>query len=75
MAAVAIAAGILNNGNNRCALNHQREGCNTMEDDYFALRLRRIETHVVAVEYVAWRRQAGDLRADCFCAAKNLNLI
>ena len=59
MAAVAIAAGVLNNGNNRRAPNHEREGCSTTDDDYFALRLRRNEIHVVAVKYAAWRRQAG----------------
>ena len=61
MAAVAIAAGVLrlNNGNNRRAPNHDRESCSTTEDDYFALRLRQNEVHVLALEYVAWRRQSG----------------
>jgi len=61
MAAAAIAAGVLglNNGNNRRAPNHKREGCNTTEDDYFALRLRRNETHMVAVEYVCSLEKAG----------------
>jgi len=37
MAATAVTAGILNNGNNCRALNHNREGCNTVEGDYFAV--------------------------------------
>ena len=56
---MTVAAGVLNNGNNRRALNHSREGYNTTEDDYFALQLRQNEAHVVALEYVAWQRQMG----------------